>query len=102
MARPHIRRTRLHHMCDRAMLTQRSFAELVGIDESTTSMWLSGKRTPLASYIPVVAKALSVQENYMIAVFAVMGLIRKFDVDVCRHIVRMLTEELKERGFEVD
>jgi len=89
-------------MCDRAMLTQRSFAELVGIDESTTSMWLSGKRTPLASYIPVVAKALSVQENYMIAVFAVMGLIRKFDVDVCRHIVRMLTEELKERGFEVD
>ena len=99
MARPHVRRTRLHHLCDKAMLTQRSFAEAIGIDESTTSMWLSGKRTPTPGFIPHVAKLLGVQENYMKAVFAAMALLRTHDLDVCNHIKKILSEEIDERTY---
>jgi transcriptional regulator with XRE-family HTH domain len=92
MARPHVKRTRLHYLCDRASLTQRMFAEQVGVDESTASLWLSGKRMPITTMIPKIADVLGMEPNYMQGLFVALELRRTLTDSVCKHVCKHLDQ----------
>jgi len=96
MARPHVKRTKLHHLCDKANLTQRMFAEQVGVDESTASLWLSGKRMPVMPMIPKIADVLGMEQNYMQGLFVALELRRTQSDTVCRHVCTHLDQLAKE------
>lgn len=96
MARPHVKRTKLHHLCDRAGLTQRMFAEQVGADESTTSLWLSGKRMPSANAVPKIAEVLGMEPNYLLGLFVAMEMRRLYGDSVCRFIYTHLNQLAEE------
>lgn len=96
MARPHVKRTKLHHLCDRAGLTQRMFAEQVGADESTTSLWLSGKRMPSVTAVPKIAEVLGMESNYLLGLFVAMEMRRIYGDSVCRFIYTHLDQLAEE------
>jgi transcriptional regulator with XRE-family HTH domain len=96
MARPHVKRTKLHHLCDKANLTQRMFAELVGVDQSTASQWLSGKRLPVSTIIPKIAEVLGMEKDCIQALFLAMELRRSQTDSVCRWICTHIDQLAKE------
>lgn len=46
-------------MRERAKLTQRELADVLGVERSTVAKWESGAAYPRASQLPALAKALS-------------------------------------------
>lgn len=49
----------LAFMRERAKLTQRELADVLGVERSTVAKWESGAAYPRASQLPALAKALS-------------------------------------------
>ncbi len=47
-------------------LTQEKFAEIIGISKWTVINWESGKRIPLATYLPKISSTLDVSVNYLL------------------------------------
>lgn len=52
---------KLRVLLDRKGITARDLAGLIGMDESTVSLWLSGERTPRVKNLQKVAIALDVE-----------------------------------------
>jgi transcriptional regulator with XRE-family HTH domain len=72
------------------------FAEQVGVDESTASLWLSGKRMPIATMVPKIAEVLGMEPNYMQGLFVALELRRTQTDTVCRYVVTHLDSLAKE------
>lgn len=51
---------KLRVLLDRKNITARDLAGRIGMDESTVSLWLSGKRTPRVKALEKIAKALEI------------------------------------------
>jgi len=52
---------KLRAALDRAGITARDLAGRIGMDESTVSLWLSGKRTPRVKALEKIAAALNIE-----------------------------------------
>jgi transcriptional regulator with XRE-family HTH domain len=68
------------------------FAEQVGVDESTASLWLSGKRMPITTMIPKIAEVLGMEPNYMQGLFVALELRRTLTDAVCKHVYKHLDQ----------
>lgn len=51
---------KLREAFERSGLTKRYIAQRIGVHESTVSLWLSGKRTPLVEHLKELAEVLRV------------------------------------------
>ena len=65
MSTGYAQRTFLHHLLDRQRMTQKYFAELMGVDRPNVSMWMSGKRMPLPESVNKMADILQVDRNWL-------------------------------------
>jgi len=75
------------------------FAEQVGADESTTSLWLSGKRMPSANVVPKIAEVLGMEANYLLGLFVAMELRRNYGDTVCRFVYTHLNQLSAEEDY---
>ena len=96
MPRVYQPRTRLHVLLDSARLSQRMLAEMVGVEASAVSLWMSGKRMPQKSMIAKIAKVLSVGEAYCEGMFIAQNLAGIHDKETCGWIAQHMTDIVKE------
>jgi transcriptional regulator with XRE-family HTH domain len=69
-------RTFLHHLLDKQRMTQKYFAELMGVDRPNVSMWMSGKRMPYEESINKMADILQVDRKWLHGNLIGMQLVR--------------------------
>ena len=58
--------TRIHKKRIEKKITQEKFGEIVGVSKWTIINWESGKRIPLATYLPKISSALGASVNYLL------------------------------------
>ena len=81
MSNDYAQRTFLHHLLDRQRMTQKYFAELMGVDRPNVSMWMSGKRMPQDESIWQMADILQVDRKWLQGNLIGMQLVRAHKSD---------------------
>lgn len=70
-------------------MTQEKFGEIVGISKWTVINWESGKRIPLATYLPKISSVLGVSVDYLLDEEKISG---ESSADVISHFSNKHTE----------
>jgi transcriptional regulator with XRE-family HTH domain len=96
MGRIYQPRTQLHMLLDNVRLSQKMFAELMGVDPPTVSAWMSGKRIPQQGAIARMTGVLQVDKPYLEGLFIAQNLACNHGADVCKWIARHMTTILEE------
>lgn len=79
---------RLYQFMKRKNITVSELANLVGVSQSTVSLWISGKRTPRGKYLTKIAESLGIDElslyfsREMIVEYHLSSYFKKFNLDI--------------------
>ncbi len=92
---------RLYQFMKRKSLTTSELANLVGVSQSTVSLWISGKRTPRGKYLTKIAESLGIDElnlyfsRELIVEYHLSSYFKKFNLEISNYEnLIMLDEEL--------
>lgn len=92
MIRQYTRKTKLQDMLDKVRMTQRMLATEIGVEQSALSLWMSGKRMPVDDNINRMAHPLQVDRDHLKATFIAENLNHLYGRNICRIIVKVLSE----------
>jgi transcriptional regulator with XRE-family HTH domain len=95
MAKQYEQKTLLHNLLDRQMMTQKYFAELMGVDGPTVSMWLYGKRMPNPDFVTKMASILQIDRDYLQGFLIAINVIRNNSSVVANHVADHIKTDIE-------
>lgn len=97
MARDYEPRTLIHNWLDKQRMSQRIFAEYMGVDAPTVSTWCSGKRMPNPESTKKMAEILQVDVDYLQGYLIALNVWRNYSPSVAIHAAAHIKRETEDR-----